>query len=141
MLAKIGEAELRAQTRNLYFAKIPRKNDFKPGETSLHAGLVPAGTYDVHNVFEQLIQTPSATSKKGPVQCRRLLQPGGRQAGRRHGAGDRQGQARRDDPPATKLYVDDYAYIPLHQRRPLHGRRARMSIWSSRPTTASRCGS
>ena len=35
--------------------------------------------------------------QEGPVQRRRLLQPRARQARRRHGAGDRQGQARRHD--------------------------------------------
>ena len=42
MLAKIGvKVNLRAQTRNLYFAKILRKIDGKPGEHQLlHARLV-----------------------------------------------------------------------------------------------------
>ena len=118
MLAKIGvKVNLRAQTRNLYFAKILRKNDLSPGETSFYMlGWSPAQTYDVHNVFEALIQTPNKDDQEGPVQRRRLFEPGARQARRRHGAGDRQGQARRDDRQATKLYVDDFAYIPLHQQ-------------------------
>ena len=54
------------QTRNLYFAKILRKGDFKQGDTSFYMlGWSPAQTYDVHNVFEALIQTPSAATKKG----------------------------------------------------------------------------
>jgi peptide/nickel transport system substrate-binding protein len=69
MLAKIGvKVNLRAQTRNLYFAKILRKNDLSPGETS----------------FYMLGWSP----------------------------------AKRDAEiaEATKLYVDDFAYIPLHQQ-------------------------
>ena len=67
MLAKIGvKVNLRAQTRNLYFAKILRKNDLSPGETSFYMlGWSPAQTYDVHNVFEALIQTPNKATKKG----------------------------------------------------------------------------
>ena len=67
MLAKIGvKANLRAQTRNLYFAKILRKTDGKPGETSFFMlGWSPGQTYDVHNVFEQLFLTPNGASKKG----------------------------------------------------------------------------
>ena len=97
MLAKIGvKVNLRAQTRNLYFAKILRKDDLSPGETSFYMlGWSPAQTYDVHNVFEALIQTPNKDDQEGPVQRRRLFEPGARQARRRHGAGDRQGQARR----------------------------------------------
>ena len=37
MLASVGiKVNLRAQTRNLYFAKILRKSDGKPGETSFY---------------------------------------------------------------------------------------------------------
>ncbi len=101
MLARVGvKVNLRAQTRNLYFAKILRKSDGKPGETSFYMlGWSPAQTYDVHNVFEALIQTPECGQQEGHVQRGRLLQSGTRQARGRHGAGDRQGQARRDDPP------------------------------------------
>jgi peptide/nickel transport system substrate-binding protein len=118
MLAKIGvKVNLRAQTRNLYFAKILRKNDYKPGETSFFMlGWSPATTYDVHNVFEQLIQTPSAMSKKG------LFNAGGYSNPALDKLADTMEQetdkAKRDEMirQATKLYVDDYAYIPLHQQ-------------------------
>ena len=98
MLARIGvKVNLRAQTRNLYFAKILRKNDLSPGETSFYMlGWSPAQTYDVHNVFEALIQTPNKATKKGQFNAGGYSNPA-RQARRRHGAGDRQGQARRHD--------------------------------------------
>ena len=101
MLAKIGmKVNLRAQTRNLYFAKILRKLGRQAGETSFYMlGWSPATTYDVHNVFEALIQTPNAASQEGHVQCRRLLEPGrSTSSPTRSRAGDRQGQARRHDP-------------------------------------------
>jgi peptide/nickel transport system substrate-binding protein len=118
MLAKIGvKVNLLAQTRSKYFAKILRKGDYKPGETSFFMlGWSPASTYDVHNVFEQLIQTPSATTKKG------LFNAGGYSNPAVDKLADAMEQetdkAKRDAEivQATKLYVDDYAYIPLHQQ-------------------------
>jgi peptide/nickel transport system substrate-binding protein len=118
MLAKIGvKVNLKAQTRNLYFAKILRKNDLSPGETSFYMlGWSPAQTYDVHNVFEALIQTPNKTTKKGQFNA------GGYSNPKIDALADKMEQetdkAKRDAmiAEATKLYVDDFAYIPLHQQ-------------------------
>jgi peptide/nickel transport system substrate-binding protein len=119
MLAKIGiKVNLRAQTRSLYFAKILRNtSDGKPGQTSFFMlGWSPATTYDVHNVFESLIQTPDASRKKG------LFNVGGYSNKRVDELSDAMEQetdkAKRDAMihEATKIYVDDYAYIPLHQQ-------------------------
>src|SRR6266851_4837015 len=118
MLAKIGvKVNLRAQTRNLYFAKILRKNDLSPGETSFYMlGWSPAQTYDVHNVFEALIQTPNKDTKKGQFNA------GGYSNPKLDALADKMEQetdkAKRDAEiaEATKLYVDDFAYIPLHQQ-------------------------
>jgi peptide/nickel transport system substrate-binding protein len=118
MLARIGvKVNLLAQTRSKYFAKILRKGNYSPGETSFYMlGWSPATTYDVHNVFEQLIQTPSAQTKKG------LFNAGGYSNPEVDKLADAMEQetdkAKRDDyiVKATKLYVDDYAYIPLHQQ-------------------------
>ena len=118
MLAKIGiKVNLRAQTRNLYFAKILRKGDGAPGDTSFYMlGWSPAQTYDVHNVFEALIHTPDGPNKKG------LFNAGGYSNPAVDKLADAMEQetdkAKRDDmiKQATKLYVDDYAYIPLHQQ-------------------------
>ena len=118
MLAKIGiKVNLRAQTRNLYFAKILRKADGKPGELSFYMlGWSPAQTYDVHNVFEALIQTPNAASKKG------MFNAGGYSNPALDKLADAMEQetdvAKRNEmiKQATKLYVDDFAYIPLHQQ-------------------------
>lgn len=118
MLAKIGvKVNLRAQTRNLYFAKILRKADGKPGETSFYMlGWSPAQTYDVHNVFEALIQTPNAASKKGMFNAGGYSNPAlDKLADTLEQETDK---AKRNEmiKQATKLYVDDYAYIPLHQQ-------------------------
>ncbi len=118
MLAKIGvKVNLRAQTRNLYFAKILRKGDFSPGQTSFFMlGWSPATTYDVHNVFESLIETPNAKTKKGQFNAGGYSNPAlDKLADAMEQETDK---AKRDDMirQATKLYVDDYAYIPLHQQ-------------------------
>ena len=118
MLAKIGiKVNLRAQTRNLYFAKILRKADFKPGETSFYMlGWSPAQTYDVHNVFEALIQTPNAATKKGQFNAGGYSNP---EVDKLADAMEQEtDKAKRDAmiAKATKLYVDDFAYIPLHQQ-------------------------
>src|SRR5258708_18959754 len=121
MLAKIGvKVHLRAQTRNLYFAKILRKNDLSQGETSFYMlGWSPAQTYDVHNVFDALIQTPNKDTKKGQFNA------GGYSNPKLHALPDkieqRTDEAKRDSEiaEATKLYVDDFPYIPLHPHPPL----------------------
>ncbi|MDB5488952.1 MAG: transporter substrate-binding protein, partial [Reyranella sp.] len=119
MLAKIGvKVNLRAQTRNLYFAKILRStSDGKPSNTSFYMlGWSPATTYDVHNVFEQIIQTPDAKAKKG------LYNAGGYSNKKFDELSNKveveTDKAKRDAmiAEATKLYVDDFAYIPLHQQ-------------------------
>jgi peptide/nickel transport system substrate-binding protein len=130
MLARIGiKVNLRAQTRSLYFAKILRKGDYKPGELSFYMlGWSPAATYDVHNVFEQLIQTPSATTKKG------LFNAGGYSNPEVDKLADAMEQetdkAKRDAliAQATKLYVEDYAYIPLHQQAVVWAARKNISL-------------
>ncbi len=118
MLARIGvKVDLLAQTRTKYFAEILRDKDYKPGNTSFYMlGWSPATTYDVHNVFEQLIQTPSATTKKG------LFNASGYSNKALDALADKMEQetdkAKRDQMivEATKLYTEDYAYIPLHQQ-------------------------
>ncbi len=118
MLAKIGiKVNLRAQTRNLYFAKILRKADLSPGDTSFYMlGWSPAQTYDVHNVFEALIQTPNKTTKKGQFNAGGYSNPAlDKLADAMEQETDK---AKRDAmiKEATKLYVDDFAYVPLHQQ-------------------------
>ena len=78
----------------------------------LHAGLAPAATYDVHNVFEALIQTPERSDQEGPVQRRRLLQPDARRADRR----DRSRRPTR--PSATRMIAE--AHQDLRRRLRLH---------------------
>lgn len=79
-------------------------------------GWSPAATYDVHNVFESLIQTPSAKSKKG------LFNAGGYSNAKVDELSDKMEQetdkAKRDAmiKEATKAYLDDFGYIPLHQQ-------------------------
>jgi len=118
MLAKIGiKVNLRAQTRNLYFAKILRKGDASPGQTSFFMlGWSPAQTYDVHNVFEALIETPNGTTKKGLFNVGGYTNPALDKLA--DAIEQETDKAKRDAEiaEATKLYVDDFAYIPLHQQ-------------------------
>jgi peptide/nickel transport system substrate-binding protein len=118
MLAKIGiKVNLRAQTRNLFFAKILRSTqDGKPNQTSFYMlGWSPA-TYDVHNVLEQIIETPDIKRATG------LYNSGGYSNKKLDELADKiaveTDKAKRDAliHEATKVYVDDYAYIPLHQQ-------------------------
>jgi peptide/nickel transport system substrate-binding protein len=120
MLAKIGvKVNLVAQTRAKYFAQILRTaSDIeKSPQIALYMlGWSPGATYDVHNVFESLIQTPSAATKKG------LFNAGGYSNKQFDELADKIEQetdkAKRDAmiKEATKIYVDDFAYIPLHQQ-------------------------
>ncbi|HTR84613.1 MAG TPA: ABC transporter substrate-binding protein [Reyranella sp.] len=118
MLAKIGiKVNLKAQTRNLYFAKILRSTqDGKPNQTSFYMlGWAP-GTYDVHNVLEQIIETPDIKKKKG------LYNSGGYSNKKLDELADKieveTDPAKREAliREATKVYTGDYAYIPLHQQ-------------------------
>jgi len=120
MLAKIGiKVNLLAQTRSKYFAKILRTaSDIEksPNTSFYMLGWSPGATYDVHNVFESLIQTPSAKTKKG------LFNAGGYSNPKFDELADKVEQetdvAKRNAmiKEATKIYLDDYAYIPLHQQ-------------------------
>ncbi|WP_374298762.1 ABC transporter substrate-binding protein [Ferrovibrio sp.] len=120
MLAKVGiKVNLLAQTRSKYFAKILRTaSDIEksPNTSFYMLGWSPAATYDVHNVFESLIQSPSAKSKKG------LFNAGGYSNAKFDELSDKVEQetdvAKRNAmiKEATKIYLDDYAYIPLHQQ-------------------------
>jgi len=118
MLAKIGvKVNLRAQTRNLFFAKILRSTqDGKPNQTSFYMLGWSPGTYDVHNVLEQMLETPDIKRGKG------LYNAGGYSNKKLDELTDKieveTDPAKRDQliHEATKLYVDDYATIPLHQQ-------------------------
>jgi peptide/nickel transport system substrate-binding protein len=120
MLAKVGiKVDLLAQTRSKYFAKILRTSsdiEKAPNTSFYMLGWSPGATYDVHNVFESLIQTPSAASKKG------LFNAGGYSNKKFDELADKIEQetdvAKRNAmiKEATKIYLDDYAYIPLHQQ-------------------------
>jgi len=119
MLAKIGiKVNLLAQTRAKYFAKILRTPTEmeKPPNTSFYMlGWTP-NTSDIHNVFEAIIQTPSQATKKG------LFNAGGYSNPKLDALADRMereidtNQREQIIREASKIYMDDFAYIPLHQQ-------------------------
>ncbi len=114
MLARNGiKVNLRAQTRLKYFAQIL----LPKADTSFWMlGWSPAATFDVHDVFMNLIQTPHAESKKGQFN------PGSYSNPKFDELSDKiqveTDPAKRDAMivEATKIYTSDYAYIPLHQQ-------------------------
>lgn len=120
MLAKVGiKVNLVAQTRGKYFAQILRTSadiEKSPQIGMYMLGWSPGATYDVHNVFEALIQTPSKASGKG------LFNAGGYSNKKFDELADKVEQetdkAKRDAmiKEASKIYLDDFAYIPLHQQ-------------------------
>ena len=120
MLAKIGvKVNLRAQTRNLYFAKILRSSRPQAERHQLlHAGLVAgARPTTCTTSSRQLIQTPNGATKKGQFNAGGYSNPKFDELADKIEVGDRQGQARRHDQGgAPSIYVDDFAYIPLHQQ-------------------------
>lgn len=120
MLAKVGvKVNLLAQTRGKYFAKILRTSsdiEKSPNTSFYMLGWSPGATYDVHNVFESLLQTPSAATKKG------LFNAGGYSNKKFDELADKIEQetdkSKRDAmiKDATKIYLDDFGVIPLHQQ-------------------------
>lgn len=120
MLARVGiKVNLLAQTRAKYFAKILRSStdiEKAPNTAFYMLGWSPAATYDVHNVFESLIQTPSAATKKGSFNAggysNKKVDELSDAMERETDVAKRNAMIRE----ATKLYVEDFAYIPLHQQ-------------------------
>ncbi len=118
MLARIGiKVTANAQTRNKFFAKIMRKGDYSPGVTSMYLmAWSPGSTYDVHNVLDSLLQTPSAVTKKGQANIggysNKALDELADRIERETDKATREQMIRQ----ATKIYMDDYAYVPLHQQ-------------------------
>ena len=130
MLARIGiKVNLLAQTRSKYFTKILRKSDFKPGETSFYMlGWSPAATYDVHNVFESLIQSPSAATKKGAFNVSGYSNKAIDELADKMEAETDVAKRNAMILEATKLYTQDYAYIPLHQQAVVWAARKNVSL-------------
>ena len=131
MLARIGvKANLLAQTRTRYFARILRKPDNAPGEASFFMlAWSPSITYDVHNVFETLLQTPNKETRKGAFNV------GGYSNKAFDELADKIEQetdkAKRDAMirEATRLYTEDYAYIPLHQQAVIWATRKNIELF------------
>lgn len=126
MLARIGvKVSLNAQSRAKYFAKIlgPQYN------TSFYMlGWTPGATYDVHNVFEPLMQTRNPTTRKGTFNV------GGWSNPRFDALADlieqETDKAKRDAmiAEAHKIHIDDVSHIPLHQQSLVWAVRANVEI-------------
>ena len=77
-------------------------------------GWTPGATYDVHNVFEQIMQTRGGG--KGGFNLGNYSNKAFDDLANK--IEQETDKAKRDAmiAKATKLYVDDFAYIPLHQQ-------------------------
>jgi peptide/nickel transport system substrate-binding protein len=114
MLARIGvKVNLRAQTRLKYFAQILLP---KADMSFFMLGWSPAATYDVHDVFINLIQSYNPETKKGQFNP-------GRYSNKKFDELADKVQVETDTAKrnamiaeASKIYTSDYAYIPLHQQ-------------------------
>ena len=114
MLARIGiKVNLNAQTRARYFAKI-----LGPGyNTSFYMlGWTPGATYDVHNVFEQIMQKRDPQRRKGEFNVgnwsnERFVELADK-------IEQETDKAKRDAmiAEAHKLHTEDVGHIPLHQQ-------------------------
>jgi peptide/nickel transport system substrate-binding protein len=114
MLARIGvKVNLNAQTRGKYFQKI-----LGPGyNTSFYMlGWSPGATYDVHNVFEQLMQTRNAQTRKGTFNV------GGWSNAQFDALADKIEQETDREKrnamirEAHQIHLDQVGHIPLHQQ-------------------------
>ena len=114
MLARIGvKINLRAQTRLKYFAQIL----LPKADTSFWMlGWSPAATFDVHDVFMNLIQTPNTESKKGQFNPGSYSNPKFDELADKVQVETDVKKRNEMIAEATKIYVEDYAYIPLHQQ-------------------------
>jgi peptide/nickel transport system substrate-binding protein len=114
MLARIGvKVNLRAQTRLKYFAQILLP---KADMSFFMLGWSPAATYDVHDVFINLIQSYNPATKKGQFNP-------GRYSNKKFDELADKVQVETDTAKrnamiaeATKIYTSEYSYIPLHQQ-------------------------
>lgn len=114
MLARIGvKVNLLAQTRARYFAKI-----LGPGyNTSFYMlGWTPGATYDVHNVFEQIMHGRNTQTKQGGFNV------GGWSNKRFDDLSDaieREIDSNKRNTmiaEAHKIHKDEFGHIPLHQQ-------------------------
>jgi peptide/nickel transport system substrate-binding protein len=114
MLARIGvKVNLNAQTRARYFAKIlgPAYN------TSFYMlGWTPGATYDVHNVFEQIMQTRDPQRRKGEFNVGNWQNP--RFVELADKIEQETDKEKRDAmiAEAHKIHTSDVGHIPLHQQ-------------------------
>jgi peptide/nickel transport system substrate-binding protein len=91
-------------------------------------GWSPAATYDVHNVFESLIQTPSATTKKGAFNVSGYSNKAVDELSDKMEAETDVAKRNAMILEATKLYTQDFAYIPLHQQAVVWAARKNVSL-------------
>ncbi|NLD54243.1 MAG: ABC transporter substrate-binding protein [Burkholderiaceae bacterium] len=130
MLAKIGiKVDLLAQTRNKFFGKVMRKGDYSPGQADFYLmAWSPAATYDVHNVLDLLLQTPSATTRRGQANIGGYSNPAFDALAEKIDTTPEPEARNALIREATRLYMEDYAYVPLHQQALVWAMRSNVEV-------------
>jgi peptide/nickel transport system substrate-binding protein len=126
MLARIGvKVNLSAETRSKFFARIQLP---KAATSFFMLGWSPAATFDVHDVFVNLIYSYTPSEKKGQFNIARY-------SNKTFDALTDKIQVETDVKKrneliaeATKIYTSDYAYIPLHQQALIWAARKNVSL-------------
>jgi len=133
MVARIGiKLNLNAQTRTKFFAKIALQvANPVPNVNMYMLGWSPGATYDVHNVFENLIQCYDKDARKAETNdgryCNKRLTELANQMEVETDPAKRNAEIAE----ATKIYMADYAYLPIHQQAVVWAARKNVDLFQS----------
>jgi peptide/nickel transport system substrate-binding protein len=133
MVARIGiKLNLNAQTRTKFFAKIALQvANPVPNVNMYMLGWSPGATYDVHNVFENLIQCYDKDARKAETNdgryCNKRLTELANQMEVETDPTKRNAEIAE----ATKIYMADYAYLPIHQQAVVWAARKNVDLFQS----------
>ena len=133
MLAKIGiKVNLNAQTRTKFFAKIALQvANPVPNVNMYMLGWSPGATYDVHNVFENLIQCYDQTAHKGEVNDGRYCNQRLTELANLMEVETDKAKRNALIAEATRIYMKDYAYLPVHQQAVVWAARKNVELFQS----------
>lgn len=133
MVARTGiKLNLRAQTRLKFFAQIALQvANPVPAVNMYMLGWSPGSTYDVHNVLENLLQCFDQKARKGQTN-------NGRYCDKRLTELSDQMEVETDKAKrdamiveATKIYRDDFAFLPIHQQTVIWAARKNVDLFQS----------
>src|SRR5690606_5501547 len=85
-------------------------------------------TYDVHNVLDLLLQTPSATTRRGQANIGGYSNPAFDALAEKIDTTPEPEARNALIREATRLYMEDYAYVPLHQQALVWAMRSNVEV-------------